>query len=166
MHEGVHLFVRDLRLAACVGTSEQEREEPQQLVAQLNLITDTIAACHSDVLADTVDYAALTHHLAQEAGKKQTRLLEALAERLVQACFQFDQRIVAVSLRLEKPQALPQAAAAAGVFVHRENQPPAGVCLSRRRVLEQGDRRKVSKNFLGQEQSRLRRPRERETTTC
>ncbi|MEM7494603.1 MAG: dihydroneopterin aldolase, partial [Myxococcota bacterium] len=83
MHEGVHLFVRDLRLAACVGASAQEREKPQQLVAQLNLITDTIAACHSDVLADTVDYAALTHHLAQEAGKKQTRLLEALAEQLV-----------------------------------------------------------------------------------
>lgn len=121
-HEGIQLFVRDLQLWARVGTSTREREKPQQLVAQLNVTTDTVAACHSDALADTVDYAALTHHLAQEAGKKQTCLLEALAEQIVQACFRFDRRIVAVSLRLEKPRALPQSAAAAGVFLHRENQ--------------------------------------------
>lgn len=118
MNEMGHVFVRDLRLFTCVGVSEQERKKPQQLVAQLNLITDTLAACHSDVLADTVDYAALTHHLVQEAKKKQTCLLEALAKKLVQACFQFDKRIVSVSLQLEKPAALPELAASAGVLLN------------------------------------------------
>lgn len=78
------IFIRDLRLETAIGAYEFERRKPQTLQFELEIGCERIAACDTDKLADTVDYAEVVHSIQEVLADHEFHLLEPLAERIAQ----------------------------------------------------------------------------------
>ena len=76
------IIVRDLRVKAHIGVTEQERSEAQLLVISVVLYTDLRKAGMSDDLNDTVDYGQVTAEIENLVTSTQNALLESLAEKI------------------------------------------------------------------------------------
>ena len=105
------IFIRDLRVRCIVGARPAERIRLQELVINVIITADLSRAAAADDLACTIDYAALASRLAEHVRRRRACLLETLAGELA-ALILRDGRAAEVTVRLEKPGALAQAAAA------------------------------------------------------
>ena len=93
----------------------------QRFIFDVELQLDLAPAGHSDHLADTVDYGAVMARINQMAEKRRCRLLEALAEAIVQDLLAAFPRVTAVRLRIHKPAApVPGMFSSLGIEVVRE----------------------------------------------
>lgn len=78
------------------------------MLADVILHTDLSKAANSDRVADTLDYAKVADFLLEVADESRFELLEALANRLMQALFeQFS--LSKVKIKICKPNILPNA---------------------------------------------------------
>jgi len=102
------IFIEQLCFPARIGVYEQEKQQPQNIVLDIQLTVDIRSAAQTDALEDTLDYARLTHELANHCLKQHVDLVETLAEQLAMICLA-DKRVSTVTLRLGKPYALTQA---------------------------------------------------------
>jgi dihydroneopterin aldolase len=119
-----HLFVRDLVLACRIGVYPQERDRPQRVRLNLDLGVAEPDRPLKDRLADVVDYAALVERIRAALGGRHVNLVETLAEQIAALCLE-DPRVRSVRVRVEKPDALADAAAV-GVEIERLNPNPGG----------------------------------------
>lgn len=112
--------LRGLRVLARCGAGPEEREAPQPLEVDLDVVADLAPAGGSDRLGDTVDYGALCETVVDAATAAPVALLEHLAERLAAAVLDGDGRVdsVTVAVRKLRPP-VPQHLTSAGVRVHR-----------------------------------------------
>jgi len=77
------IFVRDIRLDTLIGAYEFERRQPLRLHVDIEIGRNSILACKTDVLADTIDYSAVVEVVKQVFASHTFHLLEPLAERIV-----------------------------------------------------------------------------------
>lgn len=103
------VFVRALRVDAEVGYYPQERGRRQPLVIDVEL---ELKAGSVERLRDTVDYDRVVGAAERLAAEGHVELIETYAERLARACLAVEPRVTRVRVRVEKPEAVPQAAAA------------------------------------------------------
>ncbi len=79
--------ITGLELRCHIGVPAEERQEPQRLTANIELIAPTPFASLGDDLTRTIDYDALSRRLTELAeGDCDTRLIETLANRLARCC--------------------------------------------------------------------------------
>jgi dihydroneopterin aldolase len=78
------IFIRDLRLDTRIGAYEFERRQPQTLQFEIEIGRPSIAACATDLLADTIDYAAVVKAIQAVLADHRFHLLEPLAETLTE----------------------------------------------------------------------------------
>ncbi|HET6428000.1 MAG TPA: dihydroneopterin aldolase [Phycisphaerae bacterium] len=102
--EGIHL--RDLRARCIIGTLPHERQTPQEVVLNIVLRADLSAACRSDRLEDTVDYARIEREVVAAVEASSFFLLERLAEQVARVCLA-PERVDSVRVTVDKPGALP-----------------------------------------------------------
>ena len=76
------IIVRDLRVKARVGVTEEERARAQLLIVSVVLYTDLRKAGKSDDLRDTVDYGRVTGEIEKLVTSTEASLLENLAEKI------------------------------------------------------------------------------------
>lgn len=109
-------------MQALVGVYPRERDAPQQLRFDIDLHVDFAAAAASDLVADTVDYAAVAEAVRDFVAVQQTQLLESIAEGV---CAMLLSRFAVrkVRLRIDKPDAARALGCAA-----------VGVCIVRGRT--------------------------------
>ena len=112
------IIIRNLETVCIIGTLPRERTEPQRLIIGLEVICDLARAGVSDAIEDTVDYAALAREAVEIARASHCHLLERLADLLAAHCLK-QPGVRAVTVRLEKPDALP-GGAVAGVSITRD----------------------------------------------
>jgi dihydroneopterin aldolase len=93
--------LRGLRVLVRCGNDDTEREVPQPLEIDLDVVVDLTAAGASDDLADTVDYGGLCDAVVASLAAP-AALLEHLAERAGAAALAFDDRIDATVVVLRK----------------------------------------------------------------
>jgi dihydroneopterin aldolase len=94
--------LRGLRLAGVVGVLAHEQAQPQPLEVDLDLHLDLGPAGRSHSLADTADYGAVCDVAEQVITTTSYALLEALAEHLVTAVLDADERIDEVTVAVRK----------------------------------------------------------------
>jgi dihydroneopterin aldolase len=113
-----HIFVRDLELEASIGILDHERAAPQTLVVSITLEVEDVPI-RRDRIGDVVDYRkpVACARAILEAGH--IDLVETFADRLATACLN-EPGVLNVRIRVEKPAAIP-GAAAAGVELFRES---------------------------------------------
>ena len=104
------IFIRDLRVQGIIGALLEERTQPQEIVLNLVLDTDTRPAAGSDDLGDAVNYAAVAAEVTAYVAQHAPHLVEKLAADLAALILDTQPRVTAVRVRVEKPAALPSAA--------------------------------------------------------
>ncbi len=82
------ITIQGIQLNARCGVTDIERNQPQPILVDLILRCPNESSFRSDLLTDTVDYAALTQRVREIGERKPCALLETLAEYLCQKLFQ------------------------------------------------------------------------------
>ena len=81
------IFIQGLTLYTLIGVYDFERLEKQRIVLDLELETDLSKAAKSDEVSDTLDYGKLAERLEVIADKSKYKLLEALADDMLNMIF-------------------------------------------------------------------------------
>lgn len=105
------VFLRRLEVMATIGVHPHEQGRTQRIYVDVTADVDPDSAPRDDRLAETLDYQALAHAVQDLAVERHIQLVETLAERIADWCFA-DARVRRVHVRIEKPEALSNAAAA------------------------------------------------------
>lgn len=102
-----HVFVKGLEIDAVVGVHDHEKREAQRLIVSVDLTVRENAAGQADQLEEVVCYADVARQAREICANGHVNLLETLAERIAHSCLG-DDRVVAVRVRMEKPNAIPE----------------------------------------------------------
>lgn len=105
---GLTVRVRGLEVQAAIGVYDHEHGRLQPLVVDVEL---DLGAGPVERLSDTLDYDGVARIVRDLAAGGHIALIETFAERVALACLA-DARVLAVRVRVEKPGAIPGAAAA------------------------------------------------------
>jgi dihydroneopterin aldolase len=139
-----HVFLRDMILPASIGVLPHEHTAPQRIRVNVDLGVDDEAARQGlavgpDVLSRVVDYGKIAASVRAITAAGHVRLVETLAERIVQSCLQ-DPRVRLARVRVEKLDIFPDSVSA-GVEIERSREfhppspvPVAQVASTERRV--------------------------------
>lgn len=116
-----HIFIKDLQLMALIGVYEHEKLTRQRVVANIDL-----TVLERPQVADQIEHVVCYHKVVKKietlTEEGHVNLLETLAENIAASCLE-DKRILAIRVRLEKPEALKQAASV-GVEIERLQSAP------------------------------------------
>ena len=114
------VLIRELKVEAILGILPQERVTPQPVLINITVFTDTRRAARSKDIVDAVNYAALADAATKLTIDGKYLLIETLVEDLAALSLSLA-HVEDVSVRVEKPQAVP-AAGAVGVEIYRTNK--------------------------------------------
>lgn len=109
--------IKDLLLRGIIGINDWERQKEQDILINITLYADLHPAGHSDDIADTVNYRAVTKRVIQQVESSQRLTVEALAEDIARLCLEED-GVLRARVRVEKPGAL-RFARSVGVEIER-----------------------------------------------
>jgi FolB domain-containing protein len=119
------VFIKNLRVRGIIGVNDWEREQPREILINVELFTDTRRAAETDDIADCVDYSqtaqkirALVAPQIAGAGGAGRFTVEALAEDIANLCLS-QPRVQKVTVRVEKPGAV-KGAESVGVEIVRK----------------------------------------------
>jgi dihydroneopterin aldolase len=112
------IALRGLRVYGRHGAGAGERDAEQPFDIEVRLAVDLSAAAHSDVLGDTVIYAAMHERIVGVVESTSFNLLERLAAEVLHEIFR-DPRIARAEIEIAKPQLLD--GATPSVRLSREN---------------------------------------------
>lgn len=110
--EGERIHIDNLRVHCIIGVNASERAREQALILSLSFPADFSRPAQSEVLEQTVDYAAVADVAREFVRGGRFRLLETLARELaLHLCQRFD--LPGVTLRVCKPAAIDDSDGAA-----------------------------------------------------
>lgn len=114
------IFLRDLVIDAFIGAYESEQGVKQPVV--VNIVADVIEPANpiSDQLDDVVCYNKLSQGIKEIIAEGHIRLVETLAERIADLALSHAM-VSAVWVRVEKPNAIVEAAAAGVEIIRTKN---------------------------------------------
>jgi dihydroneopterin aldolase len=76
------IFLRELKIDTLIGVYEWEKRVPQTLQIDLEIGLPDSRACHSDDIADALDYSETVRRIQDMLGRRHFNLLETLAEHI------------------------------------------------------------------------------------
>jgi D-erythro-7,8-dihydroneopterin triphosphate epimerase len=100
--------INDLKVRTLIGAYPWEKVNKQELVINITIEYDASKACISDKLKDALNYDSVASKVIKIAERSHHALLEKLSSKLL-AGIMSDPRVQAAHVRVDKPQALPQA---------------------------------------------------------
>lgn len=91
------IVLDNLRLSCRIGITEEERSEPQDVLADVALTLDLRRAGTSDELRETVDYRDVLQRIQRFVSSREFRLLESLCEGIASVALEAEgvQRVTA-----------------------------------------------------------------------
>lgn len=98
------IIIKGLRLTACHGVLEEEKQKPQPFVLDITLFLDLHRAGKTDALEDTVNYAEAVERITRIVCGKHCDLIEHLASRVAQMLLE-TYPLERVTVCLHKPKA-------------------------------------------------------------
>ena len=112
------IIIKDLRVMGIIGIYDFERINPQEVLVNLVLFTDTRKAAKTDEIADCVDYEKVAKKVKTHVQTSRRLTVEALAEDIAMLCLETP-GVQRVNIRVEKTQAISYTASV-GVEIERE----------------------------------------------
>ena len=109
------VFIEGLEIEALIGIYDWERRIRQPLVFDVEMAFDNRVPAASDDIHDTLNYEILAAKARAVAATGHIDLVEVFAQQVARACLD-DPHARRVTVRVEKPEAIP-GSAAAGVEV-------------------------------------------------
>ncbi len=109
------VFVKGLRVEAGIGVYDHEHGRLQSLVIDVTL---DLGPAEVHGLADTINYETVAASARRIVAEGHVGLVETFAERLALHCLE-DERVLAVTVRIDKPGALEAADGAGCELTYR-----------------------------------------------
>lgn len=103
------IFIEGLKTEAIIGIYDWEREQRQPLIFDIEMQLPIAQAAQSDAIEDTVSYKQVSDEIIELVENNDFELLESLAESLCNHILSHHPAVQSVSLKVNKPQAVPQA---------------------------------------------------------
>ncbi len=117
------VIIKDLVARGIIGINDWERQQPQDILINIVVHTDTRRAAQTDDIADCVDYRTLAKEIRAHAETAARQTVEALANDLSRICLR-QPGVERVIVRVEKPGAV-RFSASVGVEIERSRDEPA-----------------------------------------
>lgn len=99
------IFIKDLLIRGVIGISEREREQPQDILVNIEISADITAASKSDNVEDSVNYRTIAKKVLAHTETIKRFTVEALSEDIAKLCLE-DKKVHSVLVRVEKPGAV------------------------------------------------------------
>ncbi len=99
------IFVKNLLVRGIVGIKPDERVNRQDVLVNLELVTDVRPAATSDAIEDAVNYRSVTKRVIERIENGSDHLVERLVEDLASMILD-EFPVEEVTVRVEKPGAL------------------------------------------------------------
>lgn len=99
------ILITNLRAHGIIGVYDEERINPQDILINIIIYTNTHAAAKSDSINDCINYDALSQKVRHHTENAQRLTVEALAEDIAKFCLE-EAGVKKVRVRVEKPEAL------------------------------------------------------------
>jgi len=114
------VIIKDLLARGVIGVNDWEREIRQDILINIELITDTRRAAETDDIADCVSYSDLARKVLAHAESAARFTVEALANDLAKICLA-EKNVQRATVRVEKPGAV-RFARSVGVEIERSRE--------------------------------------------
>lgn len=111
------IFIEDLLIRSVIGISDREREQPQDILVNVTLFSDTSKAGISDDVNESVNYRTVAKKILAHTEKVNRYTVEALAADIANICLQ-EAGVLGVRVKVEKPGAV-RFAKSVGVIITR-----------------------------------------------
>ncbi len=112
------ILIKDLLVRGIIGINDWERENPQDILINIEIEADLSRAGASDNIEDSINYRTLTKRVIAHAESANRLTVEALAADLAAICLE-EPNTQKVRVRVEKPGAL-RFAKSVGVEIERQ----------------------------------------------
>jgi FolB domain-containing protein len=99
------IFIEDLLIRSVIGITDREREQPQDILVNITIYTDTSQAGASDEVNDSVNYRTVAKAVLAHTDKVHRYTVEALAEDIAKICLEYPD-VAGVKVRVAKPGAV------------------------------------------------------------
>ncbi|WEJ57118.1 dihydroneopterin aldolase [Devosia sp. FJ2-5-3] len=117
---GDRIILRDLGFYGYHGVFEEEKKLGQRFFIELECGLDLSGPASSDALGHTVSYADIFDVVKATFDGKRTKLIEALAQNIVNALFETFDEINWIIIRVRKPEApIAMVRGEAAIELHR-----------------------------------------------
>jgi FolB domain-containing protein len=100
-----HILIKDLLARGVIGISDRERAQPQDILVNIVIFTDTRQAAVSDNIQDCVNYRTVAKKILAHVETIQRHTVEALANDIAGLCLE-EKGVQGVRVRVEKPGAV------------------------------------------------------------
>ena len=114
------VFIKDLSVRGIIGINDWEREKPQEILINIEMVADLYQAGQTDDVADSVNYRTVAKKVQQHAETARRLTVEALAADLARLCLE-ETEVLRVVVRVEKPGAV-RFARSVGVEIERTRE--------------------------------------------
>lgn len=114
------VFIKDLNVIGILGIHPHEQRTPQAIRVSTEVGVDIGHAAQNDAILLTVNYSTLADDIRQFIANNHFKTIEALIEALAEMILE-NPLVLNVKLRVEKPNAVPDAAAV-GVEITRSQK--------------------------------------------
>jgi FolB domain-containing protein len=111
------VIIKDLLVRGIIGINDWEREQTQDILINIVVLTDTRRAAETDDIGDCVNYKTLAKEVRKHAETAERLTVEALANDISRICLQ-QGGVQKAIVRVEKPGAV-RFAASVGVEIER-----------------------------------------------
>ena len=99
------VIIKDLAARGIICVNDWERDQPQEILINITVFTDTRRAAETDNIEDCVNYRTLAKKVQAHAEAARRLTVEALANDLAKLCLQ-EKLVQKVIVRVEKPGAV------------------------------------------------------------
>jgi FolB domain-containing protein len=99
------ILIKDLLARGVIGISDRERAQPQDILVNIVLFTDTQKAAVSDNIEDCVNYRTVAQKILAHVETIERYTVEALAADIAGLCLE-EKGVEGVRVRVEKPGAV------------------------------------------------------------
>ncbi len=99
------VIIKDLLCRGVIGITDQERAQPQDILVNVVIFTDTLRASQTDSIDDCVNYRTVAKKILAFVEEARRHTVEALANDLAAICLA-EPGVQMVRLRVEKPGAV------------------------------------------------------------
>lgn len=99
------ILVRNLKIFAYHGVNPEEKENGQNFVLDIDAFVDIDVPCRTDDVEDTVSYAKIIKETVKIFTSQKDDLLERASQRVADGLFERFDKIQALRILLEKPEA-------------------------------------------------------------
>ena len=99
------IIIKGLKIYGYHGVNPAEKKDGQNFILDITLHVNLSNACHSDDLADTVNYSSVIKLISAAFTEKSFNLIETAAQHVADAVLSEFKPVLQIDLSLKKPEA-------------------------------------------------------------